>query len=198
MIADTLHKLSDLLIHSSYNENEIKLALTDLYLRIKESINRSYSHENIPFDTNYSAIEYILHRNFIYEIFRFLSEQFEMIMKSIGNPSPNASIYDVLFYIDHNFRDNIRLDTIAPLFGYNSTYLGRIFRKYIGESFNSYLDRKRIELAKQLLAESSMKVYEIAKHAGYNNMDYFHKKFKQYVGVNPTAFRNASKKPGSL
>ena len=34
-----------------------------------------------------------------------------------------------------------------------------------------------------------MKVYEIAEAVGYKNVDYFHKKFKKYVGLSPAEYR---------
>lgn len=110
----------------------------------------------------------------------------------IGNSSRDTILDDILSYIDHNFRDNIKLETIAPLFGYNSAYLGKIFNKTVGESFNSYIDHKRIEHSKQLLLEDKLKVYEVAEQVGYKNVDYFHKKFKKYVGQSPAEFRKAA------
>ena len=128
-------------------------------------------------------------QHYLYEIIRYLSEQFEMIMNATGNPSRDTILDDVLFYIDHNYRNNIKLETIAPLFGYNNAYLGKIFNKTVGESFNSYVDHKRIEHSKELLKQNKWKVYEIAEQVGYKNVDYFHKKFKKYVGESPAEYR---------
>lgn len=169
--------------------SEIRLFLTDLYLQIKETLNHSYASLNLPFLGNSEAIEYINSRNYLYEIIRFLSEQFEEIMGAMGGSSKDAVLNDVLFYIDHNFKNNLKLEAIASLFGYNSAYLGKIFTKWVGESFNSYVDHKRIDYSKQLLLENKLKVYEIAEQAGYKNVDYFHKKFKKYVGISPVEFR---------
>lgn len=52
-----------------------------------------------------------------------------MIMSSIGNSSRESVLDDILHYINHNYASNITLENIAPLFGYNSSYLGKIFRK---------------------------------------------------------------------
>ena len=194
-VVETLSKLEDYLYHVKNNIVEVKLFLTDLYLRIKERINVIYNNTQIPFATNSTVINYIEQKHYMYEIIQFLSEQFEMIMSATGNPSRNTILDDILYYIDHNYQSNIKLETIAPLFGYNSAYLGKIFNKTVGENFNSYVDHMRIEHSKGLLLNKTYKVYEIAEMVGYRNVDYFHKKFKKYVGESPAEFR---KKNGGI
>lgn len=192
MVVQSLEELEQSLLQASADMEEIKLFMIDLYLHIKEVMNRDYVSSDIPFMADSTIIDFITGRNYLYEIIRFLSEQFEMIMNAAGNPSRDTILDDVLYYIDHHFQGNIKLETIAPLFGYNSAYLGKIFNKAAGESFNSYIDHKRIEYSKQLLLENNLKVYEIAELAGYKNVDYFHKKFKKYVGISPAEFRRLS------
>ncbi len=188
-VAETLYGLENYLYNVQNDISEVKLFLTDLYLRIKEKINLVYNTLNIPFPTNSTVIDFIEKKYYMYEIILFLSEQFEMIMNATGNPSRNSVLDDILYYIDHNYQSNIKLETIAPLFGYNSAYLGKIFNKTVGESFNSYVDHMRIEHSKALLLENNLKVYEIAERVGYRNVDYFHKKFRKYVGESPAEFR---------
>lgn len=189
MIADTLHTLEKNFYFTKTDLSNIKLFLTDIYLQIKETINHIYSTIDIPFPTNSSVINLIEGKYYLYEIILFLSEQFEMIINSIGNFSSKSVLDDVVYYINHNYRDNIKLETIAPLFGYNSSYLGKIFNKRFGENFNSYIDHVRINHSKELLIQKSLKVYEISELVGYKNVDYFHKKFKKYVGESPAEFR---------
>ena len=189
MIAVTFSSLEVELMDASEDISAIRNFLIDIYLRIKEKVASIYPGAEIPFEAGSTVIEFIHSQNYLYEIIRYLSEQFEMMMNASGNPSRDTILDDVIFYIDHNYRDNIKLETIAPLFGYNSAYLGKIFNKTVGESFNSYVDHKRIDLSKKLLAENTLKVYEIAEQVGYKNVDYFHKKFKKYVGESPAEYR---------
>lgn len=44
-------------------------------------------------------------------------------------------------------------------------------------------------MPKKLISENKLKVYEISEQVGYKNVDYFHKKFKKYVGVSPAEYR---------
>ncbi len=189
MVADTLSTLKKNLYFADTSLSNIKIFLTDIYLQIKENINHIYSTIDIPFPTNSSVIELIDRKYYLYEILLFFSEQFEMIINAIGNFSSDSILDDIVYYIDHNYRENIKLETIAPLFGYNSSYLGKIFNKKLGENFNSYIDHVRINHSKELLLQKNLKVYEISDLVGYKNVDYFHKKFKKYVGESPAEFR---------
>ena len=188
-VAKTLFSLEEYLYNVRNDISEVKLFLTDLYLQVKEKISVLYPNSSIPFSSNTVVINIIESKYSLYEIIQFFSEQFEMIMNATGNPSRNNIIDDILYYIEHNYQNNIKLETIAPLFGYNSAYLGKIFNKTVGENFNSYIDHMRIEHSKEMLLSGNYKVYEIAEKVGYRNVDYFHKKFRKYVGESPAEFR---------
>ena len=190
-VAETLYALEEYLYTVNDTIDSVKLFMTDLYLQIKETISHLYGSEKIPFPTNSSIIELIQTKLYLYEIILFFSGQFEMIMNATGNSSRDSILDDVIYYIDHNYQNNIKLETIAPLFGYNSAYLGKIFNKAVNESFNSYVDHIRIEHSKELLKQNKLKVYEISERIGYNNVDYFHKKFKKYVGLSPAEYRRS-------
>lgn len=188
-IAETLHELEQVLYSAPLEVQEQKNLLVDLYLQIKEKISYLYRSSNIPFIPNSTAINTILQSYYLYEIIAFLSEQFEMIMSSIGYSSRESIINDIVYYIEHNYAENITLENIAPLFGYNSSYLGKIFSKKIGINFNTYLDNIRIEHSKELLEKQKLQVYKIAELVGYRNVDYFHIKFKKSTGISPAEYR---------
>jgi len=188
-LADTLYSLEKNLYQTKADISNIKLFLTDIYLQIKQTIHHVYNTIDIPFPTNSWIIDYIDSRYYLYEIILFFAEQFEMIMNAIGNSSNDSVWDDITNYINHNYQENLKLENIAPLFGYNNSYFGKIFNKKMGENFNSYLDHIRINHSKKLLLQKSLKVYEIAEKVGYKNVDYFHKKFKKYVGESPAEFR---------
>lgn len=193
MAAETLNKLQQELYSASDSIDDIKLFLADLYLSIKEKMSRLYSNVALSFAGNADTIRFISSRYYLYEILLFLTEQFEAMMSAIGNSSRDSVLDDILRYINHNFADNITLENIAPLFGYNSSYLGKIFSKKMGENFNSYIDHVRIEHSKELLLKGDAKIYAIAEKVGYRNPDYFHTKFKKYVGMSPAEYRKRSR-----
>ena len=188
-VQETLRELENYLYQVEADISSVKLFMADLYLQVKETMNHRYNGVSIPFDSNQNIIAFITAQPYLYEITDYFAEQFEMVMSATGNSSRDSVLDDILYYIEHNYAANIKLEGIAALFGYNSSYLGKIFNKNVGESFNSYVDQVRIKHAIELLVENKHKVYEIAEMVGYKNVDYFHKKFKKYVSESPAEYR---------
>ena len=188
-VAETLYSLEEYLYHVDADISAVKLFLVDLYLRIKDTLTHRYNTLGLPFDSNADIITFITNRNYLYEIIVYFSRRFDDLMKALGNSSRESVIDDVMYYIDHNYSTNLKLEMIASLFGYNSSYLGKVFSKTAGENFNSYVDRVRINHALEMLKDGNLKVYEISDKVGYNNVDYFHKKFKKFTGESPAEYR---------
>lgn len=192
-ISATLNELQNKLCNASEPIDNIRLFLVDLYLSIKEKMHHLYPNAPIPFAGNAEMIRLIQSKHYLYEILLFFTEQFEAMISATGHSSRESVLDDILHYINHNYADNITLENIAPLFGYNSSYLGRIFSKKMGETFNSYVDHVRIEHSKELLRQEDSRIYTIAERVGYRNADYFHIKFKKYVGMSPAEYRKRSR-----
>ena len=192
-IAATFFSLEEYLYNVDSSIESVRLFLTDLFLQLKENINKNYNSSRGLFPSNSAIIDYIDNRNYLYEIILYISEQVKTIMDGNDSSSRDSILDDILYYIDNNYQNNIKLESIAPLFGYNSAYLGKLFTKAIGENFNSYVDHRRIEHSKKLLEQKNIKVYEVSEQVGYKNVDYFHKKFKKYVGISPAEYRKQLK-----
>lgn len=85
----------------------------------------------------------------------------------------------VELYIKENFSSDIYFDLIAQNFNFNSSYLSKIFTKYIGENPLKYLTTLRINKAKHLLINNKeLSVKEIGKLVGYLDPFYFSRVFK--------------------
>ncbi len=192
-IAATFFSLEEYLYNVDSSIESVRLFLTDLFLQLKENISKVYNSSRVSFPSNSAIIDHIDNCRYLYEIILYISEQVKSVMDGSDSSSRDTILDDILYYIDNNYQNNIKLETIAPLFGYNSAYLGKLFTKAIGENFNSYVDHRRIEHSKKLLEQRSIKVYEVSELVGYKNVDYFHKKFKKYVGISPAEYRKQLK-----
>lgn len=180
---------------SADSEDSAKLFLAALYLQVKNQMNHLYPGESIPFSATADVIATVEKSRYLHEITGMFREQFSAIIDAIGASNRDSVLEEILHYIEHNYASNITLEDISQLFGYNRSYLGKIFSKKMGQNFNSYIDQIRIEKSKELLLSDDSKVYAIAARVGYKNVDYFHIKFKKYVGISPAEYRKQHKEP---
>ncbi|MBT2291050.1 response regulator transcription factor [Paenibacillus albidus] len=118
------------------------------------------------------------------QVVNFLAE----IADQMSSGGKGNEIKKITELIHRRYNENLKLETLSELFSYNSAYLGKMFKNTTGEYFNTYVDKVRIEKAKEFLAQG-MKVYEVAEKVGYMNPDYFNAKFRKYVGTSPSSFR---------
>lgn len=94
-------------------------------------------------------------------------------------------------YIELHYADpNLSLNQISDRFGMNPRYLSKLFKEEFGEKFIDYMLRKRLEVAQQLLLNTSLPVQDIAEQVGYVHVISFHRAFKNMFGLPPGIIGN--------
>ncbi|MDO4334030.1 MAG: response regulator [Eubacteriales bacterium] len=93
-------------------------------------------------------------------------------------------------YILSNLGSDLSLTAIGQEIGFNPIYLSRVFKQTEGTSIREYIENCRMEMAKRLIVNSRMKIYEIAEKCGYQNTAYFIKIFKAHFGMTPQECRD--------
>ncbi|TCL77007.1 YesN/AraC family two-component response regulator [Hydrogenispora ethanolica] len=113
-------------------------------------------------------------------------------LRSVGanaHPQASATIRKALAYIQLHFSRDLSLEEVASHAGVSKSYLCRVFPEYAGEHFRDYLQRLRLERAKELLRFTNDHIYEIAAKVGFWNSRYFSKVFHEAVGMTPADYR---------
>ena len=65
----------------------------------------------------------------------------------------------------------------------------KIFKEYTGFAPSQYIQEVRINIAKEMLTNTSKSIKEIAFELGYENKDYFFTVFKKVTGTTPVKYR---------
>ncbi|AGF54090.1 two-component system response regulator YesN [Clostridium saccharoperbutylacetonicum] len=177
------------IIKEGYLEEEIKAYSTRIFIELKEKLINDYDSSEIKIINNEEIIKNIYNQLSLKSTIDYLIKNFTDISNQIGTNSSDNIIKRVTGYINRNYYKDIKLESLAEIFNYNSAYLGKLFKSIEGESFNTYLDKIRIEKAKLLLVDDNLKVYQVCEKIGYKNIDYFHSKFKKYVGTSPLSYK---------
>lgn len=100
------------------------------------------------------------------------------------------NIKKALIYIQEHYQEEIDLKTVANYLYLNVWYFSSLFKREIGKSFTDYVAELRISRAKELLENSSLKLYQIAYAVGINDPTYFSQLFKKITGHSPKQYRN--------
>lgn len=99
----------------------------------------------------------------------------------------------LLSYIKQHSNEKLTLEEIAKKCYYNPSYFSRVFKKYTGTNFTSYLKDIRIEKAMHLLETTDMKISDIYTEVGYSDKTKFFAHFKSVAGVSPLNYRKSKK-----
>lgn len=92
--------------------------------------------------------------------------------------------------LDQRYMDaGLSLVSLSEMLDVSPNHLSACIKKYAGETFINTLIRKRMEVARELLSGSTLKVREIAGRCGYTDQHYFSYCFKKYCGESPNAMR---------
>ena len=119
---------------------------------------------------------------------RYLIHLLNQYEKEIIHDDMDQLIQKMTDVIHRNYYENLKLETLADVFNYNSAYLGKLFKNVTGDSFNTYLDKVRMNKAKEKL-DQGVKIHQAAKEVGFCDVDYFREKFKKYEGISPSVYR---------
>jgi AraC-like DNA-binding protein len=128
----------------------------------------------------------------VMELFVLLSRALKMEWEnSIKTKSPKLKqlINISINYIHTNFERDISLGDISKFVFLSPSYFTRAFKEETGMSPISYLLKVRIDRAKELLADTGLKISDIALSVGFSNQQRFNEMFKKYVNLTPLQYR---------
>lgn len=116
-------------------------------------------------------------------------EQGEPLSGAIGQDHGRAVVVEMRSAIDERLAEDVPLDDIADAFGLSRRHATRLFRQHTGTSIGDYRNRRRVETARRLLAESTLSVGEIAWRTGFESGSALARAMRRTLGVSPSALR---------
>ncbi|GFZ33773.1 hypothetical protein CSC2_42990 [Clostridium zeae] len=171
----------DILNNYLYNIiNEVSLFVYNINKRTEEFM-QDYNDSIKAFMTlsNINAIKEYFY-TFFGSVLAFLNEK--------RGSKDESIVKKVIKLIDKKYMECISLKTIASEVYLSPNYLGNIFKKVTGKTFNVYLCEYRMGKAKELLSKANKKVSIVAQEVGIPNTSYFCMVFKNTFGIAPGEF----------
>ncbi len=110
-------------------------------------------------------------------------------MTESGQTSGERQAALAVDYLKENYSNpSLGLNDICDYLNISTSRFSSIFKEATGKTFIEVLNGIRMERAKQLLRETSMKNYEIAEKVGFSDPHYFSIAFKKMTGKTPKEY----------
>lgn len=98
-------------------------------------------------------------------------------------------IVNAKLYIDENYHEPIDLEQVSKKAFISKFHFHRLFRRIYQKTPLEYITRKRMDKAKELLAENKP-VADVCNEVGFESIGTFSTLFKKEIGFPPTYYRN--------
>ncbi|WP_372663502.1 response regulator [Cohnella sp.] len=101
---------------------------------------------------------------------------------------------DIKLYIDNHYFEDIKISMFTDKYYLSREYLMKLFKQQFGYGIHEYVQMVRMNKAKELLDDPSLKIQDIAERLGYKDKNYFSKAFRNYYSVSPSEYRDSRSK----
>lgn len=95
-------------------------------------------------------------------------------------------------YIETNYSRSFDISVLAKTLNVSRSHFTTTFTQKVGETPHAYLNKIRIEKAKEFLSTTSLSITEIAYSVGFSSLERFSDAFKKQTNLSPKNFRNSS------
>ncbi len=164
-----------------YTKEQIPDGKELIYKIVEEYENKRWQYE----DMTYSLTKILLTK-----IFRILpTRKAKRVDGATAKKQIDTYIETAENYIKQNFDKTIKVDDVAKACGLNTQYLQRLFKRERDTSIISFVVKYRIEQACRYLLNTDYPVSTIAELVGFDDLKYFHVKFKDVVNETPSQYK---------
>ncbi|MDD2957654.1 MAG: response regulator [Lachnospiraceae bacterium] len=183
-------KFTDNLVEAILSNRRIsKLYIQNMLFSVIQAIYDRYpdvKHEKIL-----SSSDVLFYSKSSREIITFFQKNIHEILDTVQERPEDdlAVIQKIKNLVEKEYMRDVSLDYVAGKVHLAPAYVSYIFKKETGKTLVKYITDIKMEKARTLLAEETLKIVEIARACGYENQSYFNRTFKNYYGVTPKQFR---------
>ncbi|MBP1964518.1 YesN/AraC family two-component response regulator [Paenibacillus aceris] len=164
----------------------LRKGLTSLFSEIEKKLWTSYSSEpnaNLKsFILPYFALPELK------DVLRAIVLKFQIGDSTSGNRKRFIEL--AVKYMEEHYTEQLTMNRVAEHLFLNPSYFSKLFHEKMGETFSKYIIRLRVNKAKELLKDSTLKIYEVAEQVGYQDFRHFVKLFKEQEGMTPAQYRD--------
>lgn len=180
---------------------EVKQTVRQIMNILSEYVIREQGHQNVGNLESYTeALDKITETLDFQVLKTLLDEALEYLVpekKEIISDSMKDIVCQAVCWIDEHYFEELSLISLAEKYHVESSYFSKMFRQITGENLILYITNKRMEKAKEYIAQGELSLSEIGFLVGYDDYTYFSRVFKKNTGLSPREYRGRKKVAGS-
>jgi YesN/AraC family two-component response regulator len=176
-----------------------------LFLEVKQTIDK-IAWLIVNYSTGNNTPSEILESETLLELLNLSIEKFELpevcsILDQLidtalkendlycSNDNIKKTVNSIKRYISENYFEDLSLTSLAKQFLVDRSYLSKVFKHETSENLMLYIARKRIDKAKEMIAENSATLTDISSLVGYDDYAYFNRVFRKITGKSPRDYK---------
>jgi two-component system response regulator YesN len=168
---------------------EIVILLNDIALELKVSSDRLPMNGGHALRGMGISVDYATFEQFEAVLSRILDYYNDEIRRSLAVNRP-FEVRDIKNYIDKYYFKDIKISVFADKYFLSREYLMKLFKLQFGFGIHEYVQKVRMDKAKELLDDPSLKIQDISEMLGYKDKNYFSKAFRNYYAESPSEYRD--------
>lgn len=176
-------------------ENSIKIYLRRLAVRVEFTLDKTYGLTQemiLGFQNFHQVVDNVMSLKLIDVFYRLLISVIDQRKRAtcISNEDYFKDYVKlaVEYIQDHLPDESLSITEVSESIFLNPVYFGRLFKNIMKISFKKYVQKLRLEKAKELLMEDQESIANIGIKVGIPNPSYFTQLFKNYTGMLPSEY----------
>jgi len=123
------------------------------------------------------------------ELLKYMVKKYCRLVNKHSQRNYSLLIQKVITQIESDIASDLSLNNLSKIFEVNPSYLSSLFKKETGSTLTDYVNKMRVERAKELLISTNIQIQNIAQRCGMLDVNYFTKTFKKYTELTPKKYR---------
>lgn len=160
----------------------------DRFMELLKELYRVYTERQIGYNLKVKSI--------FYNIMYLLIKEYRLTQIDQDSVRKNRNLSrlsTITSYMKENYAGEMTLEAVARIFGYSPAYLSRMFQKYAGITFKSYLQSIRLRYALKDLESGKYSITETALRNGFSGSKGLARAFQKTYGMLPSEYREKTK-----
>jgi two-component system, response regulator YesN len=196
-VAAAQKTLNELLGHVFFSSGsqieETKLRARELVVLLSRAVLTEGAAPEEVFGLNYQFVDAIDHQTDVNGVAYWMARivrRFADLILYLPHLAHARALRRAISHVRNHVDTPLRVAAVAELAGLSPSHFSRVFRKEMGETFVSYVNRMRCERATELLRSTQLPIQDVAHRCGFSDHSYFTKVYRTVTGAPPSAHRD--------